>query len=273
MKLKISYNQGLVFLVSLISMPCSVFSANDIQIVTNVSVDVTSFDIQVDESFGGSGSATWDNSIESRSISNVSASSTLGVNIIKGDMSYGMTALISGSEPAGIEGRTRFGGGSSTKNSVDSVINRTSYSFLSGYRLNNNYSAYAGYTFQTTQSGSTFTFEDNGVFIGAKYGMRTSASSSLTFNAAYSLTASAIEVKNNSLLGDYQMDGNANAYSLGATWLYSLDRGRSFYFRVKHSVLQLDGRKNGVSPALNVSGSVKVTAEQAYTTFSLGMGF
>ncbi len=37
--------------------------------------------------------------------------------------------------------------------------------------------------------------------------------------------------------------------------------------------LEFDGSESGVSPALATVGKSEVTAEQVYTTISLGMGF
>ncbi len=245
----------------------------DIQVLTNISVDVTAIDISIEESFSNSGNPTWDGSTEKRTIDTTSASSTLGVNVIKGRLNIGMTALISGVEPSNVDGQTVLGGGSMTTNSVDADISRTNYSFLAGYTFYDNWLGYGGYCFSTIQAGSTFTFEDKGIFLGAKYSHRFGASSSLTFNAAYAKLSSSIELKNNSLLNNYQIDGDSDGVSLGATWLYSLDRGRSFYVRITHSIMDFSGSKHGVSPALSTIGDVSVNAEQKYTTFSLGMGF
>lgn len=245
----------------------------DIQVVTNISVDVSNIDIKVKESFSNSGNATWDGSTEKRTIKSGSASSTLGVSVIKGKLSVGLTTLISGTEPSEIEGKTSLAGGSSRSNVVDATISRTSYSLLAGYSFHDDWSAYGGYTFSATQVGSTFTFEDNGIFLGAKHYYRIGASNSLVFNAAYSISSSSIELKNNSLLNNYQIEGDSQGISLGATWLYSLDRGRSFYVRVKYTKFEFDDTKNGVSPALSTTGDVAVDATQTYTTLSLGMGF
>lgn len=275
MKLKIlkkKYQYLIIVPAVLITSNVS-FAEDDIQVVTNLSVDITSFDIKINETFNNSGNPTWDGSTETRSISTESASSTLGVNVLIGDFNFGLTALITGSEPAVIEGTTVLANGSTTSNSVNAAISRTSYNILAGYRFSDSWSAYGGYILASTQVGDTFTFDDNGFFLGAKYILRTGASSSLTFNAAYSLTDSSIDLQNNSLLNNYRIEGDADAISLGVTWLYSLDRGRSFYIRLKHSILELDGTQSGVSPAIGASGDVNVTSEQTYTTFSLGMGF
>lgn len=263
----------LLITITLLSIPGIVSAEEEIQVLTNLSVNVDSLDIDVKESFSGSGQATWDGSTATRTISSDSSSSTLGVTVIKGRFNAGLTALVAGVDPAVVEGSIILGDGTTISSAADADVSRNGYSLRGGYAISDSWSIYAGFTSSSVQAGDTFTFEDDGPFLGVNYIYRTSASTSFNVNVAYSLLDSTIDLKNNTLLNSYQVDGDTDGIRVGLTWLYSLDRGRSFYVRYTYTRLEFDGLASGVSPALATVGDSTVEAERTLSVISLGMGF
>jgi hypothetical protein len=156
----------------------------------------------------------------------------------------------------------------------------TSYSGYLGKSLGDSLRIYGGYTTGKNNAGEEFFFEESGPFLGAQYVVPISGGA-LTLDLSYSLLSADIDLKD---FGEqYFSAGNQDGYSISAdakgfsysvTWLKSLDRGRSFFMRLKLVDLSIDNGSVAVTGEdNNAIGTATVEGSKQIMTLILGMGF
>ena len=72
----------------------------------------------------------------------------------------------------------------------------------------------------------------------------------------------------------HDINADTTGFSYALTWLKSLDRGRSFFIRLKVKDFKIDSGSTGVQDALgNFVGTATISGTQRLTSLNFGMAF
>lgn len=272
-------------LVLLMAVTSPVMS--DIDVITSISNTVTFSEFEIQETAltisGVIGSATGD--IQYREASVVTNGADVGVTVIDGLYFYGFTSFINGQGLSDYEIDT-FDAGTSVYS--DDIVNtrvpmsRSSYSLIIGWSITDEFAGYLGFTSGNSSYGDRVDMDDSGGFFGARFIQRLSLKTSLSYNVAYTILFSQMEMNGDELFDNsksYSLNADAQGLSFSATWLRSLDRARSFFLRFKISSMEYEAlanvwHDNNTNSLLDdFSQPVDVSAEQTIWTLSVGVAF
>lgn len=247
------------------------FAESNIDVITTISAGITNFEYDLHEeivsiplnaeyTIGDSTSLEFAPKLQHTEI---------GITLIDDNLYYGFSALITGQALS--EDRrtvtTNAAGTSEFLELMDSTY--STYNLLLGYAISENFSAYAGLTSSSGNIGDIVALAADGPFIGARYGYRINSSSSLSLDVSYSSIDTEFAFRNIFNTG-YKSNADTEGFSYALTWVKSLDRGRSFFIRLK--LINLESQGHGRFRHAGLA-STKLDAEQKITSFSVGMGF
>jgi hypothetical protein len=114
------------------------------------------------------------------------------------------------------------------------------------------------------------------VFAGASYIIQYGASYSFAFDISYMNSSSLVQVAETFEQGAvHEYDADVTGLSYSVTWLNALDRGRSFYVRLKYRDLNYDGTSSFLySGSISDVGLItNIDGDQTITSLSIGIGF
>jgi len=199
----------------------------------------------------------------------------VGLTLIDADMYYGFSTQATGQS---VSDYTETVPGTITPSTQ--LNNRSAFNMFAGYRINDKFSAYLGLTKGTSSFGDQMNFNESGPFIGARYAYRINATSSLTFDASYSNLTTDIFLKDEEFLnrGSNNEDGHdvstdSKGFSYSVTWIRSLDRGRSFFIRLKVQDFELQTVNTDIESLIPVPGVSTVSGDQKITSINFGVAF
>ena len=283
-------NKNNLLATLLLCSSSATFAKGDVDVVTTVSVGVTNIDLNLSELYltdplMNNGFLPLGDYLRSSESAPQIQGAEIGVTLIDDDIYYGFSTLLSGqgvSEYSSEKYHTLTDVYTTLESSE--TVTRSSYSFFLGRSILDSMSLYGGYTSGTTAIGNKINLKETGPFVGARYGFRIGVSSSITFDVSYSKqnTESSIyvpELDNTGSSGvtstSYSADTDTKGTSFSITWLKSLDRGRSFFVRLKTTTLELEnghGRitYHNIDP---ITHDVTINGEQKLTSINFGMGF
>jgi len=254
---------GLSLLLSNIS-----YAENDVDVITIISVGAMYMQLNISESYSSAlGSSNGDTRKHS-STPKISGTE-VGVTVLDDKFYYGFTTLATGQSVSLYE--VAATGFFASRNSQE-VISRTSNSVYTGYLLGDNIGLYGGLTYGTGNYGDEIFIDEFGPFIGGRYSINLSSTSTINLETSISLVST--ETTFNDLkLSSYTVKSTDRALSFSATWLRALDRGRSFFVKLKVIDLALSGSADYTETVGAATGSVTINGSQVITSLSLGMGF
>ncbi len=260
----------IIFLLSLVS-PIMSYADDDVDVITIISVGTINMQLDVNERYTvGSGSFGGD----TRKLSSNPKISAIevGVTVLDGSFYYGFNTLATGQSVARYDVDVFDSSASTiTTTNTQEVISRTFNSAYTGYSFQDNLSLYGGLTFGTGNYGDEVFIDEFGPFVGGRYAINLSATSTINLELSLSLVNTEITFKD---LGfdPYTIKSTDRSMSYSATWLRALDRGRSFFVRFKIIDLELSGN-TGITQTGGGSGTATIDGSQILTMLSLGMGF
>ena len=262
------------WLAGIVMFSGAALAESEVDVLTTVSVGTVDMDLEISESLIFPNDTSI-NRNKTRTARSKGQGAEIGVTVIDHKFYYGFTTQLKGQTVTDIKIDTT--GFNSGQDSSEEIISRSSYSAYAGYSISDNVSLYAGITSGASSFGDEVILDDDGPFIGAKYVIRLGSYSSLTFDLSYSNLTTELTVKDDDLLAEeYASDIDTQGLSYSATWLRSLDRGRSFFVRLKVIEFSFDGSLPVIDQAaasINPDGSVTFDGSQTLTSLSLGMGF
>ncbi len=263
--------QQLIAFVLGFGFSMTVAADNRVDVITTIAVGTINMQLDIVETFDGGANFSGDN--RTLSINPKIPSAEIGVTVLDDNIYYGFTMQITGQSVARFD-KVTFDSSVPTTNSSSSqeVTSRTAYSVYTGYALTDSNSIYGGVTFGTGSYGNEVFIDEFGPFIGSSYALRFSSNSSLNFDLSLSMVNIEATLNDTSPRLEHTITTTNRAISYSATWLKALDRGRSFFVRLKIIDLVLDG-SGTVSDISNSVGTATIKGSQVSTFLSLGMGF
>lgn len=265
------------------------FSAHaaETDVVTSISVSTLSIDTAINDRLTISDDFVTNGSVQNRRRSKVDTSGTeIGITVIEEGFYYGFTTMLTGQSVSDYSSRYTQNhpdfGNRDEFISTPETVSITSYSAYMGTRVADNMRVYGGFTTGKTHAGEEYFFEETGPFIGAQYIIPLD-DSSLTLDLSYSVLASEINLKDFDgndepyvSVGNqdgYTIDADTTGFSFSMTWLRGLDRGRSYYFRLKFVELDIDNGSVAITGDANATGTAEVSGSKSVSSLALGMGF
>ncbi len=257
--------------ITALSIFCSeiVYAENDVDVITIISVGAMNMQLDLQENYS---STTGNPNGATRDIkSNPKISGTeVGVTVLYNKFYYGFTTLSTGQAVARFDVNSTTSGPLITTNSQE-VISRTSNSLYTGYSYTDNIGFYGGLTYGTGNYGDEIFIDEFGPFIGGRYAINLSSTSTVNLELSTSLVNTETTF-NDPGFNPYSVKATNLAFSYSATWLRALDRGRSFFVKLKIIDLALSGSA-GYQENAGKKGNVTIDGSQLITSMSLGMGF
>lgn len=253
-----------IILFMLLNFSAAVYAKSEVDVVTTVSVAVINADLNISEVIKHSGGTATRIKTSKPEIQGAE----VGVTLIDDKYYYGFNTQITG------QSVSKFNDIQDGTSNISSDLNtRSSFNVFAGYSAFENGSLYLGLTKGTSSYGDKVSTKEVGPFIGGRYAFRPGASSSLTFDMAYSKLGTSFELKDDTYKNPGNPDGHnistdATGFSYSLTWLKSLDRGRSFFVRLKQVNL---GIKSGSTNVTN--GVATISGHQNMTSLNFGMAF
>ncbi|MFV1984988.1 MAG: hypothetical protein ACC657_15680, partial [Thiohalomonadales bacterium] len=246
---------------------------NNIDVLTTISVGAINMDLNIYETFTANW-GTFDGDTRDISIKSNIPAAELGVTVLANKFYYGFNVLITGQSVAHYNLSSFDRSNNTTTNtSSQEVTSRSSYSIYTGYSFQDNISLYGGLSFGTGGYGQEVFIDEFGPFIGGRYTFRFGATSNLNFDLSYSFINTETTIRNEDYVSaQYTVTSTNSALSFSTTWLKALDRGRSFFVKLKLINLALDGSTN-VEATAGGTGIVTISGNQILMSLSLGMGF
>ena len=269
-----------------IAVSSQVFAETDI--VTTISVSTMNIDTKLNDSLTISDDFVTNGKISHKRRSEVDTSGAeIGITVIEDSFYFGFTTLLTGESASDYSSRYIQNhpdtGNRDLQVSNPENVSITSYSAYAGTRVGDNMRVYGGYTTGKTNAGEEYFTEDSGPFLGAQYIHQIDGSTTLTFDLSYSNLSSDIDLKDSEDNDEsyvssgnqdgYSIDADTTGYSFSVTWLRGLDRGRSYYFRLKAVDLDIDGGSVAITGPENATGRARVSGSKTMTSLILGMGF
>jgi hypothetical protein len=265
---------GSLLLMVLLCFSSVTNAKNKIDVITNVSVNIINLDLSLDDVIR----STATNAVVSTQKKNTKPDlqgAEVGVGLIDGDLYYGFSTLITG------QSVSRF------SNDVDGTVTkspelniRSAFDVFVGYSVFDNGSVYLGLTKGTSSYGDKVSTKELGPFLGVRYAHRIGSSSSVTFNLSYSQLKTELELKDDAYINVNNEDGysistDSVGFSYTLTWLKSLDRGRSFFVRLKGIDLTIENGQTSVTDSGTKTNSFIATVggRQKMISISFGVGF
>ncbi|MFV2061234.1 MAG: hypothetical protein ACC653_11175 [Gammaproteobacteria bacterium] len=267
--------QGLSVVLGILSIG-NVFAENNVDVITTISVGATNIALEINEKYSSS-SVTFDGDTRNLSTNPKMPGAEIGVTVLSDKFHYGFTMLITGQSVARFDNNA-FDVSTNTTSSTSSqeVTSRSSYSLYLGYTLVDNFSLYGGAAFGIGSYGDEVSIDEFGPFAGARYSIRFGSTSSLNFDLSYSLVDTEVTLRDTDYTGgQHTVKSTNDGLSLSASWLKALDRGRSFFVRLKIVDLSLEGSSSiEATPAAGGGiGTATISGSQVITSLSLGTGF
>lgn len=265
-----NYNFEKSLVIILLCFSVNVSAKNNIDVVTSISVSLMNMDLNLKENIPHSGGGT---STRDKKIKPQLQGTEISVSMIDDKNYYGFSTQVMGQTVADYTDNID---GTITPSSE--VNTRSTFNIFTGYSFVNNLSAYAGFTKGTSSYGDKINFEETGPFLGGRYGFRLSSSSSLTFDVSYSALNTKLVIKDDDYTNNNSEDGHdlsttSTAYSGALTWVKSLDRGRSFFVRLKLKEFTLKEKSIAVDRTAGGTGTATVTGSQKLVGLNFGMAF
>lgn len=253
-------------------------------VVTTISVGMINIDTQIQDRLLISDTATTNGTVTNDRRSKINTSgSELAITVINDDYYFGFTTLLTGQSASDysnhyVQDHPSMGTDDYIANPES--VSLTSYSAYVGRSFADNMRFYGGMTLGKSNAGEEMFLEERGPFIGVQYIKRSSSNSSLTFDVSYSALTTTLSLKENGenyfSAGNqdgYTIDADTTGFSASMTWLKALDRGRSFFVKLKYVDFSIDDGSTDITGPLNATGTVSVSGNKSVTTLNLGMGF
>ena len=246
-------------------------SAKNIDVVTSISVSLMNMDLNLKENIPHSGGGT---STRDKNIKPELQGTEISVSIIDDKNYYGFSTKVMGQTVANYTDNID---GTITPSSE--VNSRSSFNIFTGYSFANNLSVYGGYTKGTSSYGDKVNFSENGPFLGGRYALRLSPSSSFTFDMSYTILETGLVIKDDVYTNGNGDDGHnlttsSTGLSASLTWVKSLDRGRSFFVRLKLNDFAIKEKSIAVVDTTNSrTGTATVNGSQKLVGLNFGMAF
>lgn len=254
-----------------------IVAQSDVDVVTTITAGVTNVEYDLFEIVTTTNSALGITFYAGNSKVNIYNSSIqfaeIGVTLLDWPLYYGFTTLIAGQAISDRQLISNTGFNNIfTATPIDKQSSTYStYNIFAGYAVMDSLSIYGGLTSNTTNIGSAYVFKGQGPFIGMRYAYQLSANSSLTFDFSYLSGETDFATTEDEFGLGYSADLNSQGFSYSLTWLRSLDRGRTFFIRLKLTDMEFDG--TGTTSDGFGTGEVRIDGNQSFTRVSFGMGF
>jgi len=249
-------------------LPASVIAKSKVDIITTVSVNLINMDMSVTDNISIDDAKQKQTRPDLQGIE-------VGLTLIDADMYYGFSTQATGQSVADY---TESIPGTTTPSTQ--LNNRSAFNMFAGYRISDKFSVYLGLTKGTSSFGDQMNFNETGPFVGARYAYRINATSSLTFDASYSSLTTDIFLKDEDFLnlGSNNEDGHdvstdSEGFSYSVTWIRSLDRGRSFFIRLKVQDFELQTVDTDIENLISTPGISTVSGDQKITSVNFGVAF
>ena len=266
-----NYKLGKILILVVFCFSANVTAKNNIDVVTSISVILMNMDLNLKENIPHSGGGT---STRDKNIKPELQGTEISVSVIDDRNYYGFSTQVMGQTVANYTDNID---GTITPSSE--VNTRSSFNIFTGYTFVNSLSMYAGYTKGTSSYGDKVNFSEDGPFLGGRYGFRTSPSSSFTFDLSYTILNTGLVIKDDVYTNGNGDDGhNLTTSSTGLsgslTWVKSLDRGRSFFVRLKLNDFKIKEKSISVVDTGNSrTGTAAVSGGQKLVGLNFGMAF
>ena len=267
-------------------IPVSLIAETDV--ITSISVSVLSIDTKINDTLTITDDFVTDGKVTNKRRSQVDTSAAeIGITVIEESFYYGFSTLITGQSASDYSSRYTQDHPSLGNRDVltenPETVSITSYSAYLGTLVSDNMRLYGGYTTGKSHAGEEMFVEEQGPFIGAQYVHVLSGSSTLTFDVSYSALSTELNLKDfedndepymsKGNQDGYTIDADTTGFSYSLTWLHALDRGRSYYYKLKYVDLDIEDGSVDITGQLNATGTASVSGSKSFTSFSLGMGF
>lgn len=264
-----NYKLEKILVVVLFCFSINVSAKNNIDVVTSISVSLMNMDLNLKETIPHSGGGT---STRDKNIKPELQGTEISVSVIDDRNYYGFSTQVMGQTVANYTDNID---GTNTPSSETNT--RSSFDLFTGYTFVNNLGMYAGYTKGTSSYGDKVNFSYDGPFFGGRYGFRISPSSSFTFDLSYTILNTGLVIKDDTYTNGNGDDGHnlttsSTGFSGSLTWVKSLDRGRSFFVRLKVNDFKLKEKSIAVVGGGN-TGTATVTGHQKLVGLNFGMAF
>jgi len=260
---------GYILSIFLIGFSGAVLAEDNLDVVTTVTVNIINIDLDLTDTISNG-------TVKRKTTSPDLQGIDIGVSLIDGKMYYGFSAQSTGRAVADYSEDV-----SGTVTESSQLNSRSAFNFYAGYRMFQDSSFYLGYTKGTSSFGDQLSFDEAGPFIGARHTFRLGAKSSISLDASYSNLETNIFLKDDDYRNTgsnnedgHNIDADTTGFSYSATWLKSLDRGRSFFIRLKVKDFDIESGSTGVQNA-NASfvGTATITGSQRITSLNFGVAF
>ncbi|VAW96241.1 hypothetical protein MNBD_GAMMA22-1264 [hydrothermal vent metagenome] len=260
----------LIFLLSLFISKTS-FADEDVDVITIISVGTINMQLDINERYSV-GSGIFGGDTRKLASNPKIAATEVGVTVLDGAFYYGFNTLATGQSVARYDVESFDSSASAiTLTNSQEVISRTFNSAYSGYSFKDNISLYAGLTFGSGNYGDELFIDEFGPFLGGRYAFNLSATSTISLELSLALVNTEITFTDPGF-DPYTIKSTDRSISYSATWLRALDRGRSFFVKLKIIDLELNG-SSAVTQTAGGAGTATINGSQILTMLSLGMGF
>lgn len=249
---------------------------NNVDVVTTISVGTINMRLDINEVYNNNAnSGLFNNDTRKININTKTPGAEIGVTVLDSKLYYGFTMLLTGQSVARYNISTfDVSQTLATSTSSQEITSRTSYSLFSGYGLSDQVNLYGGVTFGIGSYGREVNIDEYGPFVGGRYTFRFGATSSLNFDLALLLSTTETTLRDTDYKdGQHTIAATNTSLSYSATWLRALDRGRSFFVRLKIIDLALKGSTSIDATNGDGIGTATISGNQVLAQLSLGMGF
>jgi len=261
-----------VFTVLGIILSSNSFADNNVDVITTVSVAALNMQLDIFETYVATVGGTFGGNTREISINPKMSATEVSVTILNDNFYYGFSTMATGQSVARYNLITFDKQGNSvTATNSQEVTSKTSNNIFVGYSIKDNISLYGGLTYGTGNYGDEIFIDELGPFIGGRYALQLTVVSSINFDFSFSTINTETTFKDTGF-NPYTIKATDTALSYSATWLRALNRGRSFFVRLKIASLSLRG--DGVVEEIGgKKGTATLKGTQILTSLNLGMGF
>ncbi len=259
-----------ILVVVLFCFSINVSAKNNIDVVSSISVSLMNMDLNLKENIPHSGGGT---STRDKNIKPELQGTEISVSVLDDKNYYGFSTQVMGQTVA--KYTDNIDGTITPSSEVSSL---TSFNIFTGYSFENHVSIYAGLTKGTSSYGDKVKLAYTGPFIGSRYALRLSPTSSVTFDLSYTVLNTGLVIKDDDYTngnGDdgHNLDTSSAGVSGSMTWVKSLDRGRSFFVRLKLNNFAIKEKSIAVDRTAGGTGTATVTGTQKLVGLNFGMAF
>lgn len=259
---------GVTWVVVLMSLSSIVTAKNELDIVTSVTVNMINLDLDLTERVSLGAVKRKQTSPELQGID-------IGVSVLDDKLYYGFTTQTTGRSVADYKEDN-----SGTITDSSQINDRSSFSVFAGYRVFDSGSVYLGLSKGTSTFGDQLSFDEEGPFVGLRYSFRLGATSSLSLDASYSNLQTSIFLKDDDYFNagsnnedGHNIDTDTTGFSYSLTWIKSLDRGRSFFIRLKAKDFDVESGTASIVDGASNTGTATITGTQKVTSLNFGVAF